>query len=70
MIKAYDTALVLLSLEAGIAHERCLAVKIVDTRNYVFFGCLETFSHMPYGMIIFCYCTSSAPLSAYHHNVM
>ena len=37
MIKVYDTALVLLSLEAGIAQERCLGVKIVDTRNYVFF---------------------------------
>ena len=37
MIKVYVTAVLLLSLQAVIAHERCLRVKIEDTRNYAFF---------------------------------
>ena len=71
MIKVYDTALVLLSLEAGIAQERCLGVKIVDTRNYVFSGCMGKLRRMPYKMIVFCYCTRSAPTTEHrYHNVM
>ena len=70
MIKAYGTTLVLLSLDAGTAHERCLGVKNVDTSNYAFSGSLEKLSQVTYEMIVFCYCTSSAPLSTDHHNVM
>ena len=37
MIKVYVTAVLLLSLQAVIAHERCLRVKIEDIRNYALF---------------------------------
>ena len=33
LLQAYATASALLSLEAGIAHERCLGVKIVDFKR-------------------------------------
>ena len=57
--EAYTTRSSLLSPEAGIAQERCLGFQIVDIRMFLS-DCQEKLNHMPYGMIVFGYCTWSA----------